>query len=70
MASNQFVTAGRKGTAKVIKEFRSAMRKGDCKRASVFLDQIETGYARRGTVYKLTDQFYAAGCSRPWERKR
>lgn len=70
MAGKQFVTAGRQGTAKSIAAFRAAMRNGDCKRASVFLDMIETGYARRATVYQLKDKFYAAGCARPWERKR
>jgi hypothetical protein len=70
MPGKEFVAAGRKGTAKSIRAFRAAMRSGDCKRAGAFLDMIETGYARRSTVYQLKDQFYAAGCARPWERKR
>jgi len=70
MPGKQFVAAGRKSTAKAIRDFRAAMRSKDCRRASVILEQIETGYARRATVYQLTDTFYAAGCSRPWERKR
>ena len=69
MPGKEFVTAGRKGTAKAIRDFRSAMRSGDCRRAGVILDQIETGYARRTTVYQLTDKFYAAGCSRRWEKR-
>jgi len=67
---NQFVAVGRKSTAKAISRFRSALRGGDCKVASAMLDQIETGYARRSTVHQLTDQFYAKGCARPWEKKR
>jgi hypothetical protein len=68
--ANQFVTAGRKGAADAIRKFRAAMRSGDCKRANVFLSMIEGGHARRSTVYRITDQFYAAGCTRPWEKKR
>ena len=37
--------------------------------SGVILDMIETGYARRATVYQLTDKFYAAGCSRRWEKR-
>lgn len=68
MARNQFEVAGRKGTAKTIRSFRAAIRAGDCKRAGVYLDIVETGHARRATVYQLTDKFYAA-CRRPWEKR-
>jgi len=67
---NQFDVVGRTSTAKAIRRFRGALRAGDCKIASVMLDQIETGLARRSTVHQLTDQFYAKGCARPWEKKR